>query len=624
MSDIATRIRGYYDAAAEPVTHAEIMARFETDTKQAAAQPPTRRMRPVWAAVGAFVIVLLAIGGVPLMLGGGENPVTSTPPTSQAPPPPTTIDPALSTTSLPPVTTIPAGPISAPLYEDAPSFVGTVEYSYEPGTSIGWRATVVVRFSGPMTYEAEVLTNTVWDNASAPAESFLAPGTYLFTADGTSMWRQGPHEETPVFLGGIDIWRHLFFDSGPSDSGWSTVCGAIPATEGTETLLGRTMRHVACDGYEIWVDEASGLILKMSGPPHTFEGLGPGVEEPGGFTFTDLTFGAVPSPGFPIPEGDWQQATVTWTEGSGFEYEGPSELRDLVVPTPFLIVFERDAGPAPAFIAVVEIARGWTLEDFYEYTSAEGLTFADIERTRFPGWVTYAGIAAVDAGESTASARIPWLSSGIVHLFGFDGSGLGLGIDSAEVDGLGSIEVHIGEDRTEGSYADVTCGFAPQGSPDRTLLVTSLGAEGSESGYSYEGPESLTAGSAVFLHRITQAVGDDGSPSYAALIGFADGYAWEDFVLFAGDLNLVAGSGNLSLRDMHGLMYGQGWPSGDGWQRPDWIVFDAALETGCDGTLVTGAEVTLVPGHYVIAADIIPGIFEITRAQVVATLEVTP
>ena len=87
-------------------------------------------------------------------------------------------------------------------------------------------------------------------------------------------------------------------------------------------------------------------------------------------------------------------------------------------------------------------------------------------------------------------------------------------------------------------------------------------------------------------------------------------------MLFAGDLNL-------SLRDMNGLIYGQNRDR-QGWQRPDWIVFDVALETGCNGTFVTGAEVTLVPGHYVIAADVIPGIFEITRGQVVATLEVIP
>ncbi len=88
MSDLATRIRDYYDAAADPVDAAEIFARLEVEL-----QPTWRRLRPVWVAVAAAIFVFVAVGAAGLLglFGGGGEIVEPTPVTTVPAPVVTTV-----------------------------------------------------------------------------------------------------------------------------------------------------------------------------------------------------------------------------------------------------------------------------------------------------------------------------------------------------------------------------------------------------------------------------------------------------------------------------------------------------------------------------------------------------
>lgn len=75
MSDLATLIREYYDAAAEPVTAAEVLERHETSPK-----PVKWYLRPVWVAAATAIVVLVAIGAVGLFgIFRGEGEVADEP-----------------------------------------------------------------------------------------------------------------------------------------------------------------------------------------------------------------------------------------------------------------------------------------------------------------------------------------------------------------------------------------------------------------------------------------------------------------------------------------------------------------------------------------------------------------
>ncbi len=88
MSDLATRIRDYYDAAADPVDAAEIFARLEVEL-----QPTRRLFRPVWVAVAAAIVVFVAVGAAGLLglFGEGGEIVEPTPVTTVPAPTVTTV-----------------------------------------------------------------------------------------------------------------------------------------------------------------------------------------------------------------------------------------------------------------------------------------------------------------------------------------------------------------------------------------------------------------------------------------------------------------------------------------------------------------------------------------------------
>lgn len=601
---------GFFEALTAEMSDVEVAARPEetkgnieiTTLIPKPKEAPTKpRFAHRWAwAVAAAAVVIVAVGLTAALLPGGEDFVEETL---------TTV--ATTATTLPSTpTTSPSGAMSTQAYAEAPSFTGTVQYSYTG--AIAWEAIVTIGFAGPMKYETDVAYSIVWEDGLA--ESFFGDHT-RYAADGTSMWRHDnpPGAQAPLFLGEIDIWRHLFFDSEAPGPDWGSICGSLPNILGSETLLGRPVVHLDCGIHELWIDTASGLVLKMSGPVDYLD-FAPVVGSSGGFEFTQLEFEPVAAPEHPIPAEEWQRATVFLSQNGEFTYEGPSELRGLTQPVPLGVTFEQEVPSDEAFVAFVVIAQGWTYEEFLEYAAAAGLTFVDLAPPQLPDWVVAAGVAEVDAGVNVATFRIPWLDNGrTVHLLAAR-TRPDLRIHSPEVRTLAVIEVHLGQTEFEGSYSGPGCGFAPEGlPPDRTMRVTRTPKpDGSGHEYTYEGPAAIAAGEAVFLHRITDSafIGRDGS-SYAALFGFMPGYTWDDLVSSADELGLS------SLRAPVAEVYGS-------WNPPEWVVFDAALETGCEGSFASGILVNLVPGQYVVAADMIPGIYEISPDQVVATFEVTP
>lgn len=122
MSDLASMIREYYDAAAEPVEAAEILA-----GEMPELQERPRQWRPVWAAAAAAVAVLVAIGavGIPGLLGSGD-PIADDAPEPTVVSVVTTTVPATPTTAPPPTpvevstTLIPALDLSAREWVAAP------------------------------------------------------------------------------------------------------------------------------------------------------------------------------------------------------------------------------------------------------------------------------------------------------------------------------------------------------------------------------------------------------------------------------------------------------------------------------------------------------------------------
>ncbi len=262
-----------------------------------------RRLRPVLAFAAGLAIVLASVGLVATVLSGGDESEVVTETT--LPPPQTTTAPP--TTSQPPATTaapaLPTGPVSPAVYDDVPSFEGTVTYSQHDLASAdpGWQATLSLKFAGPMQFVYTVVEE------SAGEDEFLflgGPGT-LFLGDGAQTWIDEA-DDPPAWPIGVDPFRHLFYDSEAPGPVWGDICGASPERIGVATIAGRPTSHIACstalEDYELWVDEETGVILRMRGPLAVGD-FHPRLDRDGVFEFAELTLEPVtiPQPALPEP-----------------------------------------------------------------------------------------------------------------------------------------------------------------------------------------------------------------------------------------------------------------------------------------------------------------------------------
>lgn len=290
----------YLDEILPTITADEIRA--ETYPLAPGGPPKWQRRKVLVAAVAAFATLVL-IGGVALLGNrtGSDNvfidqppPITeptiltSTVPPTTSPPSPTTIAAALD------------GKITTPVYTDVPSFTGTVQYyEHDSASGRGWQATVSVSFAGPMRYEVEVMAEE--------GGLFLGGTGKVFLGDGTVTWLNEFEGEPLAFVSGFDHFRHFYYDSDWPSPAWDEICAEGTTVLGSEVMLGRTVSHVACPAtgdYELWVDEESGLVLKMAGPLEIGD-YSARTAQDGGFTFTDLTFEPVtiPDPPEVLPTG---------------------------------------------------------------------------------------------------------------------------------------------------------------------------------------------------------------------------------------------------------------------------------------------------------------------------------
>ncbi|MGI9647859.1 MAG: hypothetical protein ACR2OI_05005 [Acidimicrobiia bacterium] len=264
-------------------------------TERTGTRQSSRWRKPVLAFGISLVAILIAAGGVALMVGGGDPEVADEP------------IPSTTTTMQPTTTTLPNvldGRIAAPAYAEVPSFTGTVEYyEHDPSLAIaGWRATVEIKHSAPMEYEAEVLVE------EGEFLTLLGTGTVYFGADSEN-WviEQG---DSPAWITGMEVepFRHLLFDGEGTNAAWDEMCGGTPVELGTETIAGQATTHVSCstalEDYELWIDESTGIVMKMLGPLAPGD-MAPYVDRDGGFEFTEIAFGPVATRAAPpVPADD--------------------------------------------------------------------------------------------------------------------------------------------------------------------------------------------------------------------------------------------------------------------------------------------------------------------------------
>ena len=124
MSNLRSQLRDYVESTIERVDVDDVVAAVSTE--RLADPKPTLRLRPVWVAAGAALLVVLLIG-VPLLFVGGDASTTGGQPTtttisvsSTAPP---TTQPVLDATA--PTATVSALP-GVPLAEAVPGFSDTI------------------------------------------------------------------------------------------------------------------------------------------------------------------------------------------------------------------------------------------------------------------------------------------------------------------------------------------------------------------------------------------------------------------------------------------------------------------------------------------------------------------
>jgi hypothetical protein len=190
------------------------------------------------------------------------------------------------------------GRIDAPPYGDVPSFTGTVQYfEHDPALGDpGWQATVAIKHAGPMRYEIEVLAE------SGESLALMGPGTVYFGAGGENWIVESGDSRAWASGMIVEPFRHLFFDGERRIPVWDEICGATPTELGVEVVAGRTTTHVSCstavEDYQLWIDESTGIVMKMAGPMAPSDST-PLIGRDGGFEFTEITFGPVVTPAAP-------------------------------------------------------------------------------------------------------------------------------------------------------------------------------------------------------------------------------------------------------------------------------------------------------------------------------------
>lgn len=220
MSDLATKIREYYDGAAEPVEAAEIFARLGVEL-----QPVPRRfrtVRPVLVAATAMVVVLVAVGAAGLfgLLGGSEEFVDEPAPMATTVPASTVTSPA--TTEPPVITTVAPQPWAAGPWRRVPDlgvFDGSLIadiVAYGPGfVAVG--------------AEPDLWTPQVWISVDGLDWTLVPDDTGVFTEQVGDIWlrRVG---------GGLVVVGNAYAPDGPSiphlwispdGSSWTRVPGEV-------------------------------------------------------------------------------------------------------------------------------------------------------------------------------------------------------------------------------------------------------------------------------------------------------------------------------------------------------------------------------------------------------------
>lgn len=190
MSDLATMIREYYDAVAEPVGAAEILAGPRPGSKPDRQSQP-RRLRPFWVAAAAAIIVVAAISVVALpgLLGGSEfvgDPTSTTILPTTTVPSPTTIPPSTATTTITSTTTTVTPELDrsamqwALIPDSAPLFESSQVYGLAPWSS-GMVAVGSVWTDGRP-------SAAVWTTSDGRTWSRVADGSEAFGGGAFEMW----------------------------------------------------------------------------------------------------------------------------------------------------------------------------------------------------------------------------------------------------------------------------------------------------------------------------------------------------------------------------------------------------------------------------------------------------
>ena len=182
MRDLQTQLHEYVESTIERVDVEDVVAAVSAGRID--DPRPVRRLRPVWVAVGAAVLVLLLVG-VPLLffMSGGsptvDEPTTTTVPASTTVPPTTQPVPTRATPSLPSL-----GALDMPLSDAVPGFTDTI-----------------VMFTTPIAHYVHR-----WDPSEPATEVILSRGGYGSTGglDASGRWlaeippRGGPLTIHPV------------------------------------------------------------------------------------------------------------------------------------------------------------------------------------------------------------------------------------------------------------------------------------------------------------------------------------------------------------------------------------------------------------------------------------------
>ena len=189
-----------------------------------------------------------------------------------------------------------------PAYGDAPPFTGIVEYvEHDPALGDpGTQVTVVVRHSAPLLFEVEVV-------AESGGRSVVGKPETVFFGDGSETWVDHPDDPAPLRQDGLQHFWHLFYGSVLAENsgtpGWREICGDTPTVVGADVIAGRQSTHLSCstdlEDYELWVDERSGVVLRMMGPLQF-----PVLARDGSFTFTEINYGPIELEVRATPEPD--------------------------------------------------------------------------------------------------------------------------------------------------------------------------------------------------------------------------------------------------------------------------------------------------------------------------------